>query len=73
MGPGVWFYNLRTSVNTNLDPDDENMLLEKLNEMLAAKFPGHEILIPSGDLQKTGSVTTQTAGFRYLLHLGFRF
>jgi hypothetical protein len=73
MGPGIWFYNIRTEVTTSLSAEDQEKVLEKINEMLADKLPGHEILINTGDLQKTGSFTTQTAGFRYLVHLGFRF
>ena len=73
MGPGVWFYNLKTTVSTSLDPADEAMLIEKINEILAAKLPGHEILIGSGEFNKTGSIRTSSAGFRYLIHIGFRF
>jgi hypothetical protein len=73
MGPGIWFYNIMTDVTTSLNAEDQEKVLEKINEMLADKLPGHEILINTGDLHKTGSFTTQTAGFRYLLHLGFRF
>jgi hypothetical protein len=73
MGPGVWFYNLKTTINTTLNPDDESLLFEKINEVLAAKLPGHEILIQPGEFQKTGSFRASSAGFRYLIHIGFRF
>jgi hypothetical protein len=73
LGPGVWFYNLHTDVTSSLSSEDAAKVVEKINEMLAEKLPGHEITIPTEDLQKSGSITTKTAGFRYLVHLGFRF
>jgi hypothetical protein len=73
MGPGVWFYNLKTTVSTTLTPDDESLLFQKINEILAAKLPGHEILLKPGEFQKTGSVRASSPGFRYIIHLGFRF
>ena len=73
LGPGVWFYNFKSTVTSTLSAEDQEKVLERINEMLADKLPGHEIIISTGDLHKTGSITTQTAGFRYLLHLGFRF
>jgi hypothetical protein len=73
MGPGVWFYNLKTTVSSSLSAADESLLFEKLNEILAAKLPGHEILIQPGQYQKTGAVRAYSAGFRYLIHIGFRF
>ncbi len=72
-GPGVWFYSVKTSIDTSLDPEEEAMIFENINEMLAAKFPGHEILITPGDQERKSSVQLTSAGFRYLIHLGFRF
>jgi hypothetical protein len=73
MGPGVWFYNLNTNMTTTLDEADQEKLIQKINEMLAAKLPGHEITIPTGEINKSGSIRTSTAGFRYIIHIGFRF
>jgi len=73
MGPGIWFYNIKTSVNTTLNAEDEALLFEKINEILASKLPGHEILIGSGDINTSGSSSSAFPGFRYLIHLGFRF
>jgi hypothetical protein len=73
MGPGVWFYNFRTTINTNLDPADEALVFEKINEILAAKLPGHEILIKPGQYHNKGSGKAVSPGFRYLVNLGFRF
>jgi len=73
VGPGIWFYNVRTRLSINFDPEDESLLYEKINEILAAKLPGHEILINSGKFKKNSSFSTYSAGFRYIVHIGFRF
>ena len=73
MGPGVWFYNLSTKISTTLDPADESLLYDKINEILAAKLPGHELLIGQGGFSKKGSVQASSLGFRYMINLGFRF
>jgi hypothetical protein len=73
MGPGVWFYSIKTKISTNLDAEQEALIFEKLNEILAEKLPGHEITINPGDKQKTGSFRTTSGGFRYLIQMGFRF
>ena len=72
-GPGVWLYNLRTKISKTLDPDDEALVFEKINDLLAAKLPGHEILIKPGEFQKSGSFRTSSFGYRYVVHIGFRF
>jgi hypothetical protein len=72
-GPGVWFYSVKTKISTNLSADDESLVFEKINEFLAAKLPGHELTINPGEKVRSGSFRTSSGGFRYLIHLGFRF
>lgn len=72
-GPGVWFYNVNTNLSTTLDPEDEAMLVGKINEILSAKLPGHEILVDTGEFHKKGSYYTSSAGLRYVINIGFRF
>ena len=45
MGPGWWYFNMKTKFNTTLTVEDEELLLGKLNEMLQEKFPGSDIMI----------------------------
>jgi hypothetical protein len=73
MGPGVWFYNVKSTLDTELDPEQEAELYQKINEMLAQKLPGHEILLSPSDGYRKGTVTTSSVGYRYIVHLGFRF
>jgi len=72
-GPGIWFYSVRTTINTTLDPGDEVLIFEKINEILAEKLPGRDIFIQPGEKFRSGSFSTSSAGFRYMFQIGFRF
>jgi len=56
-----------------LTAEDEEMLLEKLNEMLQEKFPGSDIMIKGDGFDATKSSWTSTAMLRYIINIGFRF
>lgn len=73
MGPGYWYFNLKTKFNTTLTAEDEELLLEKLNEMLQEKFPGSDIMIKGDGFAATRSSWTSTVMVRYMINIGFRF
>lgn len=72
-GPGMGFYSVKSELITSLEPDDEALLFQKINELLEAKFPGYDLAIDKTLLDKKGSFRTTSLGFRYIIHLGFRF
>ena len=73
VGPGLASYSLKTRLKTDLNPEDEELLFQKLNDYLTEKFPGYGFVIDDGDFEKTGNTNTTTIGYRYVFHLGFRF
>jgi hypothetical protein len=73
MGPGWWYFNLKTKFNTTLTAEDEELLLGKLNEKLQEKFPGSDIMIKGDGFAATRSSWTSTAMLRYMINIGFRF
>jgi len=73
MGPGWWYFNMKTKFDTSLSAEDEEMLLDKLNEMLQEKFPGSDIMIKGDGFDATRSSWTSTAMLRYIINIGFRF
>jgi hypothetical protein len=73
VGPGAWFFNLHTSFDTDLAPEDEAMLLEKLNAALEDKFPGSDLVIQGDGFHAKKTTRTAAMGFRYMVNLGFRF
>ena len=73
IGPGVGFYGFKVKLDTTLEPDDEALFFQTLNDAIKDKFPGYDLVIESGEFEKKGSAKTTTLGFRYMIHIGFRF
>jgi hypothetical protein len=72
-GPGIAAYKLKTELDTTLDPDEEAELFQKINDALAEKIPGYDLVLHPGSFEKTGSYKTTSLGFRYVIMLGIRF
>jgi hypothetical protein len=72
-GPGVSLYTLKAKLSTSLDPDQEAELFQKINDKLSEKIPGYSLVIKPGEFEKSGSVKTTSAGYRYIVMVGFRF
>ena len=73
IGPGLASYSLKTNLKTELTPEDEELLFQKINDYLTEKFPGYGFVLDDGDFEKTGNTNTTTVGYRYVFHLGYRF
>jgi len=73
LGPGAWFYNLNVDMNSNLTSEEEQMVFDKINEAIDSKVPGNTIDIKPFEISKKGSTSTSSGGFRYVMHIGFRF
>jgi hypothetical protein len=73
LGPGFWFFNLKSSFATTLDPEDQEALLDQLNQMLEDKFPGSDYVFTGGGIEAKKVTNTSTVGLRYMITLGFRF
>lgn len=73
MGPGRWFFNMKSEFSTSLSAEDEELLLETLNEKIQEKFPGSNIVFKGEGFSAKKNVSTSTTGLRYLINIGFRF
>jgi hypothetical protein len=73
IGPGISSYKIKTNLSTSLSADDQAELFRKINDALADKIPGYSLVIDDQEYEKNGSTNTTTIGFRYMVHLGFRF
>jgi hypothetical protein len=73
LGPGIASYNVKAKLGTTLDPADEQKFFDALNNFLASKFPNYDRVIDSGDFKRTGTISTNGLGFRYMIMIGFRF
>lgn len=72
-GPGVSLYRAKVNLSTSLDPDQESELFKKINEKLQEKIPGYSLVVKPGEFEKSGSMRTTSAGYRYIVMVGFRF
>jgi hypothetical protein len=72
-GPGIASYKIKANLDTTFDPDQEAELFQKINDALAEKIPGYDLVLQPGEFEKTGSYKTTSLGFRYIIMLGIRF
>ncbi|MFI5218227.1 MAG: hypothetical protein ACHQNT_01975 [Bacteroidia bacterium] len=73
IGPGMAGYKIEASLNTTLNPEDEAELFQKINDALADKIPGYSLVINEGEFKTNGISNSTNIGFRYMVHVGFRF
>jgi hypothetical protein len=73
MGPGISGYSIKTELSTTLDPEKEAELFQKINDAIADKIPGFDKVIQPGEMHRNDTFNTTSAGFRYMVMLGFRF
>jgi len=73
LGPSVAWYKIGAKLDTSLEPDDESALYAKIDEILKERFPGYSFALEDIEFEKTGTTNTRSFGFRYTIHLGYRF
>lgn len=73
IGPGFANYKVNSVFDTNLTPDQKDKLLNAVQQMLEEKFPGMEYAFDDASFDAQGRLNTWNVGFRYLIHIGFRF
>jgi hypothetical protein len=73
LGPGVGFYNMRAGINTTLNPQQQAEFFQRINDYLAGKIPGYNLVVKEGDFAKNGSFRSAGLGYRYMINFGFRF
>jgi hypothetical protein len=72
-GPGVGFYSLKTDFDSNLDPEDSELIIGQINDFLLAKFPGFNSLADGSGFDKSGSLSVGSLGYRFMINIGYRF
>jgi hypothetical protein len=73
MGPGVGFYNYKATIDSVVPAGDREQLLQGLAQLLTQRFPGMNYVYADGKFSADGKMRTSAAGFRYIVHVGFRF
>jgi len=72
-GPGVGIYNLQTDFDSNLNPEDSELILGQINDFLSTKFPGFNSVTDGSGFDKTGSLRVGGLGYRFMINIGYRF
>jgi hypothetical protein len=73
IGPGIGFYNYKTSVDSSVDAATKEQLYEALEQLLTQKFPGMNYVFSDKKIEANGSIKTTNLGYRYIVHIGFNF
>jgi hypothetical protein len=73
MGPGLWFFDMKTKKSHDLGPEDSESFYEELNNQLKEKFPGYNYVIDGEGVRKSGSFRSGEFGYRYMVSVGYRF
>jgi Protein of unknown function (DUF3575) len=73
IGPGIGIYDVKAKMEGNLDPEDREQLKQALTDLLTQKFPGMNFVFADKGLDADGVMKTTSIGYRYLIHIGFRF
>lgn len=73
IGPGLTNYKINTSLSTDLSPDDESLLFQRINEVLSDKIPGYKLVVGPTSFATSGNSRTTSIGFRYMIHIGVCF
>ena len=73
IGPGMGLYNVNAKYDTNLTPEEKEQLQQVINEILKNKFPGMDYVLGDKELKGNGVLNVTSLGYRYIIHIGFRF
>jgi hypothetical protein len=73
IGPGVSYYNLHSSIDNTLSQASKEQLQSALKQLLTQKFPGMNYVFSDKQFDASGNIRTWSAGYRYIIHIGFVF
>jgi hypothetical protein len=73
IGPGVGWYSIKASAEGNLTDQEREQLQDAIQDILTQKFPGMNYVLSDEEFNASGKISTTSIGFRYLVHIGFRF
>jgi hypothetical protein len=72
-GPGVGIYKSKVDFESTLDPDDEALILQKINDLLSEKIPGFNTIVDGSGFENTGIANVTGLGYRFMINVGYRF
>lgn len=73
IGPGISTYNLKGVISSDLPVERRTELQKALKQLITQKFPGMNYVFSDKEFDASGTLRTTGIGFRYMIHIGFRF
>lgn len=73
IGPGMGIYNVNAKFDSNLTTQEREQLQQLLTDALENKFPGMDFVFDGKELDASGALNVTSLGYRYIIHIGFRF
>lgn len=73
IGPGIGWYDIQAKAEGNLSDAERDQVLDALQDLLQQRFPGMNYVLSDKEFNANGRIKTTSIGFRYLIHIGFRF
>ncbi|HSC54501.1 MAG TPA: hypothetical protein VLC98_12800 [Phnomibacter sp.] len=73
IGPGISNYKISAELDGNINASQKDQILDAVQQLLTQKFPGMDYAIGDEKFDASGNISSWNTGFRYLIHIGFRF
>jgi hypothetical protein len=73
VGPGISAYKMSADVESNLTEAQKQKVRDVLVQSVSQKFPGLNYVFADQHLSSKGTFNTTSIGYRYIVHVGFRF
>jgi hypothetical protein len=73
VGPGIGFYEYVATFGSSIPATEREQLLDALTQVLTQKFPGMNFVFADQRFDADGTLRTSAGGYRYIMHIGFRF
>ena len=72
-GPGLGFYKYNVDLNTTMKKEQQTFLFKTLNDFVGQYVPAYRKLYNEGAINFTGESKKISWGYRYIIHLCYRF
>lgn len=72
-GPGYANYKLNSVLTGDLTAEQKQKVLDAVQALLNEKFPGMDYVLSDASIDAKGNLNTWSLGYRYIIHVGFRF
>ncbi|MGL6269544.1 MAG: hypothetical protein ACRC2O_16540 [Chitinophagaceae bacterium] len=73
IGPGMGLYKVNATFDSDLTGEEREQLQQALTDILKNKFPGMNFVFDNKQLNANGAMNATSLGYRYIVHIGFRF